>query len=116
MADKREKVMFKGKLCVIVGAVNLKSLIHARHFAKSGCNIAFMDSNKALGVRFADVVKNKYGVKVFFFHGRTSSEEDLDIFKAATLEQFGHADFLINGTDARFLIATYPSSWYTEIV
>lgn len=108
--------MLKGKLCVIVGADNLESLTHARHFAKSGCNIAFMDSNKALGTRFADVVKNEYGVKVFFFHGRTSNEEDLDIFKAATIEQFGHVDFFINGTDARFLIATYPSSWYTGMV
>ena len=105
--------MFKGKLCVIVGADNLESLTHAEYFAKSGCNIAFMDSNKALGIRFADVVKKEYGVKVFFFHGSTSSEEDLDIFKAATLDQFGPVDFLINGTDTRFLIATYPSSWYT---
>ena len=88
--------MFQGKICVIVGAVGSLGTSVAKQFAARRCNIAFMDSDKASGKQLADVLSQEFDVDAFFFHGSTSSEEDLEIFASVVMDQYGSIDFFIN--------------------
>lgn len=90
--------MFQGKVCVIVGAAQGIGCRIAEQFAACKCRMAFMDSDKQAGRLLAQRLWENFGTEVFFFHGRTCSEEDLEIFAGAVVEQFGRIDFLINNT------------------
>lgn len=90
--------MFQGKVCVIVGAAQGIGCRIAEQFAACKCRIAFMDSDKQAGRMLAQRLWESFGTEVFFFHGRTCSEEDLEIFAGAVVERFGSIDFLINNT------------------
>lgn len=88
--------MFRGKTCVLMGATNTIGRFTAEQFATEECNIAFLDSNLEKGNRLKKLLKDKYGVDVFFFHGKFTSEEDLEIFANYVIEKFGMIDFFIN--------------------
>lgn len=94
--NKGEKIMFQGKICVIVGEVRNLGASVAKQFAARRCNIAFMDSDKESGRKLANVLSQEFDVDAFFFHGNTRSEEDLEIFASAVVDQYGSIDFFIN--------------------
>lgn len=90
--------MYMGKICVITGALRGVGPQIARKFASYGCGVAFMDKDKDAGKCFAELLRKRYGVEVFFFHGDTCSEEDLEIFAGAVIGQYGRVDFFVNNT------------------
>ena len=72
--------MFRQKTCVLLGATDEMGIFIAQQFAMERFNIAFLDSNLEKGNWLKKTLHEKYGVNVFFFHGRFFSEEDLEIF------------------------------------
>ena len=57
--------------------------------------IAFMGTNKELGMLIKAELERIYEVAVFFFHGDIKSEEDRDIFFTAVSEMYGRTDYII---------------------
>lgn len=95
---KEEKIMFRGKVCVINGAAKGVGRKIAEQFAMRGCNIAFMDDDKQSGKRFQKILQNEFGVDALFFHGDTFCEEDLELFANSVVGQYDNIDFLVNNT------------------
>lgn len=81
--------MFRGKKCVIVGALEGIGRLLVEQLAARGCNIAFIDKRKEEGNMLADDLKTRFGVDMFFFHGDTDREEDLELFANAAGARFG---------------------------
>lgn len=88
--------MYKGKTCVITGGARGIGKTIIMEFAKLGCNIAFADKDDEEGRYVQKLIETEYGVDVFFFNADIVSEEDIQIFGAAIIEEFGQVDFLIN--------------------
>lgn len=94
--------MFQEKVCVMVGATRGVGQLLAERFAAKGCCIAFMDADKKAGIWMKTLLQEEFDTEVFFFHGDSRSEEDLEIFAAAVVEMYGRIDYLIhNGTVQR---------------
>lgn len=94
--------MFQEKVCVMVGTTYGVGQLLAERFAAKGCHIAFMDADKKAGIWLKTLLQEEFDTEVFFFHGDSRSEEDLEIFAAAVVEMYGRIDYLIyNGTVQR---------------
>lgn len=93
--------MYQGKVCVVIrGAVGAGRKA-VEQMASEGAIVAFMDTNKELGIFIRDRLIEKHGGEVFFFHGEAASEEDTEIFTAAVIGQFGQIDYLVNNVPAK---------------
>lgn len=91
--------MFNKKICVIVGGAMGKGSELVEEYAEKSYQIAFMDVNKESGSSLKKKVEQKYGKKIFFFHGDADSEEDLELFAGAVIGQYKKVDRLYYRTD-----------------
>ncbi len=82
------------KVCVVAGMTGAKEYSKMEKYASQGCIVAFMDTNKELGLSIKEELENIYQVTVFFFHGDVESEEDRDIFFTAVKEMYGRMDYV----------------------
>lgn len=87
--------MTEEKVFILAGNVGAKEYSILEKYASQGCRIAFMDTNKELGRMIKEELERVYNVTVFFFHGTTESEEDLDIFFTAVEEMYGKTEYII---------------------
>lgn len=83
------------KVCVLAGETGAKEYSILEKYASQGCVIAFMGTNKELGMLIKAELERIYEVAVFFFHGDIESEEDRDIFFTAVNEMYGRTDYII---------------------
>lgn len=91
--------MLNKKICVIVGDAAGKGSDLAETYAEKRYQIALMDTDKESGNSLKKKVEQKYGRKVFFFHGDAGSEEDLELFAGAVIGQYKKVDCLYYRTD-----------------
>lgn len=91
--------MFQKKICVVVGGANGKGSCLVEEYAEQDYTIAFMDTDKESGNLLKEKMEQKYGKKVFFFHGDANSEEDLELFAGAIIGQYKKVDCLFYRTD-----------------
>ncbi len=91
--------MFHNKICVVVGGANGKGSCLVEEYAGQNYTIAFMDTDKESGFLLKEKVEQRYGNKVFFFHGDANSEEDLELFAGAIIGQYKKVDCLYYRTD-----------------
>lgn len=86
--------MLKKRICVVVGGAGGEGSSLVEQYAQRSYNIAFMDTDKESGNSLKRKVEQKYGRKVFFFHGDADSEEDLELFAGAVIGQYKKVDCL----------------------
>lgn len=91
--------MFNRKICVVVGGAKGKGSSLVEEYAGRSYHIAFMDTDKDSGNSLKKKVEQKYGKKVFFFHGNADSEEDLELFAGAVIGQYKKVDCVYYRTD-----------------
>lgn len=93
--------MLQKKVCVIVSGAKGRGRRIVKKFAEKGYRIAFMDIDKESGDSLRKEVEEKYGVKVFFFHGNVNSEEDRELFAGAVRAQYKKIDCLYYRSDIK---------------
>ena len=86
--------MMNTKVCVLAGATGAREYSILEKYDSQGCVIAFMGTDKELGLLIKAELERIYEVAVFFFHGDIESEEDRDIFFAAVNEMYGRTDYI----------------------
>lgn len=86
--------MLHKKICVVVGGARGKGECLVEKYAGRNYHIAFMDTDKISGNNLKLKMEQKYGRKVFFFHGDAGSEEDLELFAGAVIGQYKKVDCL----------------------
>ena len=91
--------MFQNKICVVVGGARGRGSSLVEEYAGNSYHIALMDSDNKSGNSLKEKVEQKYGRKVFFFHGDAGSEEDLELFAGAVMGQYEKVDCLYYRTD-----------------
>lgn len=99
MSDMTQKgtkiVMINRKVCIFAGKMGAKEFAQLERYAKEGCTIAFMDTDKVLGKKLKEEFEKEYHVTAFFFHGDSESEEDMDLFQSAVQEMYGGIDYIV---------------------
>lgn len=86
---------YKGKIAVVTGSAKGIGKGIAEAFARAGANVVIADFDEVSGKETAAELE-ALGVKTLFCKTDVSSAESVNAMRDATLETFGHVDFLIN--------------------
>lgn len=87
---------YEGKLCIVLGEATSEMVSIVESFAKDGCVIAIMDSEKKVGTEVGEALRTKYGAELFYFNGNRDSEEDIEFFTHGLIGIYGKIQYIIN--------------------
>ncbi|MCE5254619.1 MAG: glucose 1-dehydrogenase [Actinomycetia bacterium] len=85
----------KDKVAIVTGAASGMGEASARLLAQEGAKVVISDINEVDGHRIAREIVEQGGTSVFMKHD-VASESDWQRVMAATVEQFGRVDVLVN--------------------
>lgn len=91
--------MLQKKICVVVGGARGRGESLVEKYAGQNYHVAFMDTDKISGNNLKRKIEQRYGRKVFFFHGDAGSEEDRELFAGAVIGQYKKVDCLYYRAD-----------------
>lgn len=85
-----------GKVAVVTGGSKGLGLAMAAGLASAGASIMLVNRNAADGIQAAKTLAEDFQVRTSSFSADISNQQDTEAMVAATLQQFGRLDILIN--------------------
>lgn len=85
-----------GKSAIVTGGSKGLGLAMAAGLASAGANLLLVSRSQAEGEQAANELASQYPVKVIYFSGDVSNQQQTEAMARKAMEAFGHIDILIN--------------------